>query len=533
LLTVFTVTSLEDAPIATPGTLRRAISDANGSPGADVIQFHPNLSGAIDLSIVGDTSEGPSALLVSSDITVRGNAAGITIARDATASEMRLFRVAANRSLTLESIALRGGIARGAADSDGRGGAIFNQGTLNVVASTIYDNQASGGDAVAGAFSGQGLGGAIYNDGGDVSLENATLSGNVAQSGSGPSVPSSFGAGVYTRNGSLAIYNSTITHSTASTGRGVTAVNTGATLAIQIYSSIIAEVDAPSFVTDLLIDSPTEYDTTVVGANNLIRRQTTYNEITVSTDAPLLGELANNGGPTLTHALDSDSPAVHAGVNPRSLDTDQRGGSYARVVGDQADIGAFELQTAVGPDLPGDYNDDNTVDAADYVDWRKTYGSQVAAFAGADGDGNGTIDDPDYIVWQANFGTTGSGAAAAIPSPLNDDVAAAENPSARAMAFDSLPSWPLIHSKFPSHHRKRGALTTSGSRLGDRAYDMALLDVLGDHDEITSSELIERCVIRSASKVERPFANASLTCETPWFSVESPLARLICGAASV
>jgi hypothetical protein len=156
----------------------------------------------------------------------------------------------------------------------------------------------------------------------------------------------------------------------------------------------------------------------------------------------------------------------------------------------------------------------------------------VAAFAGADGNGNGTIDDPDYIVWQANFGTAGSGAAASISSSLTDGLAAKEHPSARAMAFDLLPSLPLIHSKFLLHDRKSDAAKTPSSRLGDRAYDIALLAILGDRDEITSNELIERNVIKSVPKAERPFANASIECEMSWLSIESPLAHLICGAAS-
>jgi hypothetical protein len=61
---------------------------------------------------------------------------------------------------------------------------------------------------------------------------------------------------------------------------------------------------------------------------------------------PRLGPLADNGGPTLTHALLADSPAIDAGSNPSDLATDQRGGSYVRSAGAAPDIGAFELQAA-------------------------------------------------------------------------------------------------------------------------------------------------------------------------------------------
>lgn len=74
--------------------------------------------------------------------------------------------------------------------------------------------------------------------------------------------------------------------------------------------------------------------------------------------------------------------------------------------------------------LPGDYNGDGIVDAADYTVWRATFGQTVTAHSGADGDGDGMVDDGDYQVWSNNFGATspGSGAgaragSAAVPEP--------------------------------------------------------------------------------------------------------------------
>jgi hypothetical protein len=50
----------------------------------------------------------------------------------------------------------------------------------------------------------------------------------------------------------------------------------------------------------------------------------------------------------------------------------------------------------VVPPLPGDFNHDGTVDAADYVVWRKTDGTPA-----------------DYNIWRANFGQpSGSGSVA-------------------------------------------------------------------------------------------------------------------------
>ena len=54
--------------------------------------------------------------------------------------------------------------------------------------------------------------------------------------------------------------------------------------------------------------------------------------------------------------------------------------------------------------MPGDYNDDGHVDAADYTVWRDTLGQSVAAATHADGDGDGMISSADYDVWKQHFG---------------------------------------------------------------------------------------------------------------------------------
>jgi hypothetical protein len=78
---------------------------------------------------------------------------------------------------------------------------------------------------------------------------------------------------------------------------------------------------------------------------------------------------------------------------------------------------SFDATFADG--LPGDYNDDGVVDAADYIVWRKTYsGPNIPPTSyAADGDGDGDVDGDDYAIWTANFGqTAGSGAVLAANS---------------------------------------------------------------------------------------------------------------------
>jgi hypothetical protein len=68
--------------------------------------------------------------------------------------------------------------------------------------------------------------------------------------------------------------------------------------------------------------------------------------------------------------------------------------------------------------MPGDYNRDDVVDAADYVVWRKLFGSEVPRGTRADGDGNGVIDIPDLDVWTSQFGSVAAvGAAGTVPEP--------------------------------------------------------------------------------------------------------------------
>jgi hypothetical protein len=64
---------------------------------------------------------------------------------------------------------------------------------------------------------------------------------------------------------------------------------------------------------------------------------------------PLLDVLANNGGPTRTHALLPGSPAIDAGSNPLGLTFDQRGPGFPRTFGAAPDIGAFEVRPGPNP----------------------------------------------------------------------------------------------------------------------------------------------------------------------------------------
>jgi hypothetical protein len=71
-----------------------------------------------------------------------------------------------------------------------------------------------------------------------------------------------------------------------------------------------------------------------------------------------------------------------------------------------ASFGGFLFDVAFEPNLllpsSGDYNNDNLVDGADYVLWRKTYGD-TGFFLPSDGNPNNAIDAEDYGVWQIQY----------------------------------------------------------------------------------------------------------------------------------
>jgi len=80
----------------------------------------------------------------------------------------------------------------------------------------------------------------------------------------------------------------------------------------------------------------------VRGADNIIERSPSPLPADTLSINPLLAPLANNGGPTRTHALLNGSPAIDRGNNIRRRLYDQRGPGFARVKGPAPDIGAFE-----------------------------------------------------------------------------------------------------------------------------------------------------------------------------------------------
>ncbi len=195
------------------------------------------------------------------------------------------------------------------------GGGIYNNfGTLTVNRTTVFDNVA------------QSVGGGIYNGRGSTEIFNSTISGNSAQ---GNNVSSS-GGGIYNGSGELSIRNSTIWGNVAPVGGAVYASSSGtATAQNSIMANSRLGEDCSNFVS--------------ADATNLDSDGSCDNAKKKSVAAIGLAPLADNGGPTWTHALLPGSAAIDAASTDATITTDQR--AIDRPQGAAPDIGAFEAET--------------------------------------------------------------------------------------------------------------------------------------------------------------------------------------------
>ncbi len=229
-------------------------------------------------------------------------------------------------------------VSNNASQFDGGAIQVSSASKLRAVQSTFSNNQSVAGDA--GAISAKKLqtgapevelvqstlsansagrnGGAIYLNGGQLGLANSTVSGNQATAS---------GGGLYAgaESATLSVLNSTFNNNSAASVGGVLLPNS-AGISITIQNSIIAnstggdcQINGP-----LKLDSATLIEDGSCGASNL--------------GDPGLQPLANNGGPTQTHAISSGSPVLNAGDATTCLSVDQRGQTREL----KCDLGAFE-----------------------------------------------------------------------------------------------------------------------------------------------------------------------------------------------
>jgi CSLREA domain-containing protein len=253
------------------------------------------------------------------------------------------------------------------------GGGISSHGRLTISESTISGNSGYGGldqegtaTIIRSTFSGNRSstsGGAIRTKG-TMTVTQSTLSGNSA---------SSRGGGIW-NYGQLTVNQCTITgNSTNSTGGGIFQFTNRYDRFVMLTNSIVTG-NTTSGGTPSDIEGTPEWDSTISAAShhNLIGDPQTAGGLTDGVNGNIVGAaktaggpvpidrafvlnptLADNGGPTKTHALVVGGLAVDAGDNGSISGAafDQRGDGFTRVIGDRVDIGAVEIG-AIDTSLP-------------------------------------------------------------------------------------------------------------------------------------------------------------------------------------
>ena len=333
-------------------------------PAATAVLNDPNKEGGADSSSggeggsqrpgdPGDETGGSYALTLSdvhiSDNATGGDGGGLYNAGPVTASEIV---VAGN-------------------ESGKNGGGIYNEGESLIEGSTIADNVAEGGGGMfvtgnpatslrvnSTTFSGNTAvgGGAISGRVVEINLTNCTISGNTG---------SDVGGGVYS-NGEINLVNCSVVDNEATGaeqfgGAGINVFNSGnvqMTMVNTLLSGNLAGAeegprDANCGCTGSQTNCVDGMNRKIETLGHNLSDDASCNlngdgDLDEVADA-LIGDLLDNGGPTLTHALLDESPAIDAGDNnkPPCPNNDQRG-SIRPADGDEdgtkiCDIGAFEL----------------------------------------------------------------------------------------------------------------------------------------------------------------------------------------------
>ena len=361
---------------AGPGSLRQALAD---SADGDVIDA-TGLSGTITLTT--------GTLSVIHAVTINGpGAANLTIDGNYPAANNSVIIVSRTGPVVLEGMTVTNGL------NYGGGGGINNDhsqltvshcrimanGALNGFGGGVYNNAESGSatlalleSTVSNNFGDEG--GGIMNDGYNgnaiMTISGSTVNGNGAQVNGGGIYNNS-----YSGAASLTIVNSTISDNGCSYNGGGLIVNEPATVTVE-NSTIAGNSSGSSGGGATIWAETVTFANTIVAGNTSMDgpdisgtiTSTGYNLIGDTTGSagwslndllnldPRLGPLADNGGPTLTRALNAGSPALDAGdptfdpnnfVPPRPFD--QRGAGHNRVLLGRIDIGAHESEQTPTP----------------------------------------------------------------------------------------------------------------------------------------------------------------------------------------
>jgi hypothetical protein len=313
-------------------------------------------------------------------VTLRGN--GFAVRRLPTAPDFRIFEVAVDGALTIDNAWIVGGVAeRGAgirnlgdltvvnstitgndAWSIGGGGIENSRGTLTLTGSTLSANSALAGGGLYTVFGtafvtdshldgnfAEVQGGGVKQYGGTLRVSGSTISGNRVSGGDG--APGHYaGGGLFTSPGSEA----SLTNTTVS-GNSIGAGNGGGVFLyygeLSLTNTTVAENHAPRGGAIYQYIAYTTLTRSVVSGSCTSRYPFINGGDTFGCGfAELTGlspVLADNGGPTPTHALLEGSSAIDA-AGTSCGEFDQRG--FGR--NGDCDSGAYEFR-GVRPAIAG------------------------------------------------------------------------------------------------------------------------------------------------------------------------------------
>ena len=374
-----------------PGSLRQAVLDNNTAGGGSTITFSNVVTGSITLTSghllitkpVTILGPGPKILAVNGNATSRGfyvsNTANVVISGLAITNGFVSGSYPNNLGGAIwnarSTLTLLNCVISGNRGGDGPGGAIYNDSTFGTAwcsfeyctvsnnsttnhGGAIYNNcyQGTGGmsfyaSALIGntALASDSVGGAVFNDGtsgnATIAFNSSTISGNTANQ---------FGGGIYSGTGSgityVALDYSTVCSNSAFSAGGIRQNGAGGSATLALRSTLLKTgTSGATIVNDLGNVVDYGFNMSSDNGGGVLIQPTDYINVN-----PLLGPLADNGGPTLTHALLPGSPAIDKGYNGVSgseLTPDQRGElrpfDFALIAntpgGNGTDIGAFEV----------------------------------------------------------------------------------------------------------------------------------------------------------------------------------------------
>ena len=310
---------------------------------------------------------GGAGLLWDSGNFLLGN--GNLLLSDASADSMVDFQNPVDLNGAARTVATR----NGSADIDGRLSGVLsgtgslikdNPGTLELTAANTYDGGTDilGGRLLVNNTTGSGTGS------GTVTVNNGTLGGTGAIAGA-----------VVVNTGAHVAPGTSI----ESLDVGSLTLNAGAILDFELDT--IAGVDTSDRINVTLTDGLTIEGGSVTIANAGAMTDGTYTLINYA------GTIMGSGLSTFL----STPPTGPAGF------------AYS-LINNTANTSIDLIVTAAG--IPGDYNNNGVVDAADYVIWRKHLGTNTQLANEVSGVTPGSVTQDDYNEWRARFGnTSGSG----------------------------------------------------------------------------------------------------------------------------